>query len=39
MEVYIINGVLAAVLIYLLIKKVRKDSADKPRRWDDDPKR
>ena len=30
MEVYLINGVLAAVLIYLLIKKVRRDAEDKP---------
>ena len=39
MEVYLINGVLAAVLIYLLITKVRRDAEDKPTRWDDDPTR
>jgi hypothetical protein len=39
MEVFAINVVLAAILIYLLIKKVRKDNENKPRRWDDDPDR
>lgn len=39
MEVFVINVVLASILIYLLIKKVRKDAQDKPRRWDDDPNR
>ncbi len=39
MEIYLINGVLAAILIYLLIKKVRRDAEDKPKRWDDDPHR
>lgn len=37
MEVFVINVVLASILMYLLIKKVRKDAADKPKRWDDDP--
>ncbi len=35
MEVFVINVVLASILIYLLIKKIRKDAEDKPRRWDD----
>jgi hypothetical protein len=36
-EVFVINAVLAAILIYLLIRKIRKDAADGPRRWDDPP--
>ena len=35
MEVFVINVVLATILIYLLIKKVRKDNEGRPRRWDD----
>lgn len=35
MEVFVINVVLASILIYLLIKKIRKDAEDKPRHWDD----
>jgi hypothetical protein len=34
-EVFVINVVLASILLYLLIKKVRKDAEDKPKRWDD----
>ena len=39
MEVFVINVVLASILIYLLIKKVRRDNEDRPKRWDDDPNR
>lgn len=39
MEVFVINVVLASILIYLLIKKIRKDAENKPKRWDDDPNR
>ena len=39
MEVFLINVVLASILIYLLIKKVRRDNEDRPKRWDDDPNR
>ncbi len=39
MEVFLINVVLATILIYLLIKKVRRDNEDRPKRWDDDPNR
>jgi hypothetical protein len=34
-EVFVINVALASILIYLLIKKVRKDNEGKPKRWDD----
>lgn len=36
MEVFVLNVILASILIWLLIKKVRRDSANKPRSWDDD---
>jgi hypothetical protein len=32
-EVFVINAVLAAILIYLLIRKIRKDNEDRPGRW------
>ena len=35
MEVYVLNGILAAILIYLLNKQVRRAAEDKPKRWDD----
>lgn len=37
MEVFVINGILAAILMYLLIKKVRKDNENKPGRWNGPP--
>lgn len=36
MDVFVINVILASILIFLLIKKIRRDSANKPRSWDDD---